>query len=147
MKRAISLFLAAIAIACSTDAPVETCKNIPTGGCPLSHGVACDDPSCAAAYACTTDGWVLDHTCPPHDAGPDTSIPIPDAGARDVSIDVPGANGGPGCAPLEPPDCPLGTALACPPGSCCDCLDLFVCDDGGWDPWGTCDDGGVISSK
>ena len=38
-----------------------------------------------------------------------------------------GAFGGPGCADLEPPDCPLGLALSC--NACCGCEDLFVCID------------------
>ncbi|HEX7604578.1 MAG TPA: hypothetical protein VF316_23330 [Polyangiaceae bacterium] len=130
--------------ACSEDPVVQPCRDVPDGGCPLSYGKACDDPACSAAYACDPGGvWRLDHVCAPHDAGPDAPKPPVDAGARDVDIDVPGAFGGPGCAPLQTPDCPLGTALVCPNGACCDCTDLFVCRNGGWDPWGTCDDGGI----
>jgi hypothetical protein len=61
---------------------------------------------------------------------------LPDA--ADASIDAPpGAYGGPGCGALQSPDCSLGFALACPSG-CCDCEDLFVCENGGWNAWGSC---------
>lgn len=129
--------------ACSEEPVARPCRNVPDGGCPLSYGKACDDPACAAAYACEPGGaWRLDHVCAARDGAADAPQPG-DAGARDVDIDVPGAFGGPGCAGLQAPDCPLGTALVCPNGSCCGCSDLFVCRDGGWDPWGTCSDGGI----
>ncbi len=142
------LFAALAAGACQEASTADTCKGIPEGGCPLSHGAACDDPACIAAYACTPSGaWKLDHACPPRvDAG---GVDLADASdarvPRDVSIDVPGANGGPGCANLEPPDCPLGLAVLCGDG-CCGCEDLFVCTDGGWNPWGTCE-GGTIGAR
>jgi hypothetical protein len=136
------------AIACS-DAPNEQpCKNVPPGGCPLSHGFACDDPTCEAAYACEPGGaWRFDHACPPRDAGPDALLDAPAAPPpRDAAIDVPpGAFGGPGCADLEPPDCPLGLALSC--SGCCGCEDLFVCSDGGWAAWGACFDGGLVPGR
>jgi hypothetical protein len=143
MMRLVSLCL--LLAACSTQSTPELCKDIPPGGCPLSQGLACDDPSCAAAYACTPDGWVLDHTCPPHEGGAPDATVVPEASEpRDVDVgDVPGANGGPGCNLLEAPDCALGTALACSAGSCCGCEDLFVCVNGGWTGWGTCADGGI----
>jgi len=157
----------AIAIS-GCDSPIEQspCKDVPAGGCPLSHGKACDDPACQAAYACNPDGtWTLDHVCPADaqadadadaeadaeadagaGAGADADAgPGADAGAWDVAwIDAPpGASGGPGCIDLEPPDCPLSAALACPAG-CCNCEDLYVCDNGGWTQWGVCDpDAGI----
>src|SRR5262249_46641787 len=122
------------------------CTNVPPGGCPLSHGQACNDPACEAAYACEPGGvWRFDHACPTRDAGPDAAPDAPpdaqpppprDAAGFDVP---PGANGGPGCADLEPPDCPLGVAIGC--NNCCGCEDLFVCSDGGWNAWGACLDG------
>lgn len=135
----------AVAVACQDEVNDQTCSNVPPGGCPLSHGVACDDPSCQAAYACERGGvWRFDHACPPHDGGPDaerdappdTGRPPRDAAAFDVP---PGANGGPGCVDLEPPDCPLGVALSCT--DCCGCEDLFVCTNGSWNAWGACVDG------
>lgn len=135
----------ALAAGCQASVAQSPCKDVPAGGCPLSHGQACDDPACEAAYACNPDGtWTLDHACARTDAGLDASIDA-EGDARDASmaptdatIDAPpGASGGPGCAPLQAPDCPLATGLACPQG-CCDCEDLFVCANGGWTSWGTC---------
>jgi len=146
--RAIAIALVAAAVAfgaCSESPPGELCKDIPDGGCPLSHGVACDDPSCAAVYACSAGKWSLDHVCPARsDAGAGDAQPR-DASTRDVAIDAPpGAYGGPGCGDLQPPDCSLGFALACP-SDCCDCTDLYVCADGGWSFWGQCLlDGGIV---
>jgi hypothetical protein len=133
-------------------APKEYCSDVPDGGCPLSNGVACEDPMCGAVYACNAGVWSLDHECPTIDAavedggteaGADT---MPDFDA--ASIDAPpGSFGGPGCADLEEPDCPLGEALACGP-SCCDCEDLWVCVDMGWTEWGTCTPGsGVMQNN
>lgn len=139
-----ALVLAAMP-SCADDGPtVEACTAIPAGGCPLSRGVACADETCEAVYACRPGNvWELDHMCPPRDggvrreAGTDASL---DASAPfDAGADAPpGANGGPGCGPLQAPDCALGLALACSAG-CCGCEDLFVCDNGGWTYWSTCE--------
>ncbi len=136
-----SLLGALLAVpACSDVAADQACTSIPAGGCPLSRGVACEDPACEAVYACRAGNvWELDRTCPPREAG----APIVEAGVdapvvRDAAIDAPpGANGGPGCGPLQLPDCMLGFALVCPSG-CCDCEDLYVCQNGGWTVWGSC---------
>src|SRR5437763_599823 len=78
MRARWSMMLAALAVgtaiaACETPIEQNPCKNVPAGGCPLSHGQACEDPACEAAYACNPDGtWTLDHTCPARDGG-DTS--------------------------------------------------------------------------
>jgi hypothetical protein len=131
--------------ACNDVVAEHACTNVPAGGCPLSRGVACEDPACEAVYACRSGNvWELDHTCPAREAGAPrdaaTDVPL----VRDGALDAPpGANGGPGCDPLQTPDCTLGFALVCPSG-CCDCDDLFVCQNGGWAFWGTCSpDAGV----
>src|SRR5207237_2559082 len=99
MKRALALLFALVA--CNGDSPnAVLCKDIPPGGCPLSHGVACDDPACVAAYACLDGKWSLDHVCPARDAGADATLDASDArdarAMRDVGFDVPpGASGGP----------------------------------------------------
>ena len=133
------------AIACGDSPQPIVCHDIPAGGCPSENGAACQDPSCTAAYLCNeADGtWVLDHPCAAGEGG--TSDASADASheaatPRDASFDAPpGANGGPGCAPLEQPDCALGDVLACPASAgCCNCDDLFVCQNGGWNHWGTC---------
>jgi hypothetical protein len=131
--------------ACSDDAALAVpCANIPIGGCPLSRGVACEDPACEAVYACRAGNvWELDHRCPSR-AGVDADAARDAPGREDAPtlLDAgtdapPGASGGPGCAQLQLPDCSLGFALACPSG-CCGCEDLFVCQGGGWSFWSTC---------
>jgi len=144
---AVLAFGVVLAWACSDVQQIVQCHDIPTGGCPVQGGVECDDPTCAAAYTCNQldGGWTLAHTCPAHDASTkDTGGDGPSPSDAGYDIDAPpGAFGGPGCAMLEPPDCPLGYALICNSG-CCGCEDLYVCDDGGWDPWGSCsDDAGI----
>lgn len=142
----VAAFLALVAGAssCRDDAATPSpCTSIPPGGCPLSHGIACEDPSCEAVYACREGNvWELDRTCPAREAGApreaSTDAPIEASRPFDASVDAPpGANGGPGCAPLQVPDCSLGFALSCPSG-CCDCEDLYVCQNGGWTYWATC---------
>ncbi len=145
MTRTLLLALGLLLVTAGCDDQVlATCRDIPDGGCPVASGVACSDPACAAAYACQADGtWAIVQVCAAQDAsiGDDAASPV-DAGTRDVSTDVEGAFGGPGCIDLQPPDCALGTALACSAG-CCGCEALFVCRAGGWDPWGACDEAGV----
>ncbi|MEO6576858.1 MAG: hypothetical protein ABIP89_23625, partial [Polyangiaceae bacterium] len=125
---------------------LQRCNDIPDGGCPINPG-ACGDPACDAIYACNPGNtWSLEETCPPH-APVDAALPVHDAAPpSDASYDdVPGANGGPGCSDLEPPDCPLALAAACPNG-CCGCEDLYVCSNGGWNAWGTCGPTGIVAS-
>jgi hypothetical protein len=114
------------------------CVDIPDGGCPLANGLACTDPSCAAAYACQPGGnWVLDHVCPPNDAMISNPVPPPDAGYYDAPI------GSQGCPELEYPDCSATTAASC--AGCCGCEDLWVCQsDGTWASYGYCTDDGVL---
>lgn len=150
-KTKIAAAIAALAIlvsaSCSDGETAQPCTDIPAGGCPLSRGVACSDPTCEATYACLPGNtWELRDRCPPRaDSGAkDTSAPDV-APIIDAAFDAPpGAYGGPGCGLLQQPDCSLGAALACPPGAgCCNCEDLFVCENGGWVLWGTCGDAGI----
>ncbi len=135
--------------ACQEDlSPQEACRDIPEGGCPAYEN-ACADPSCFATYTCSpNETWQVDQVCPPKEAGP----PIEDAGSDaapvgdDEYVNVPGALGGPGCGDLQTPDCALGVAAACSDQNCCDCQDLYVCANGGWDLWGECS-GGVITQN
>lgn len=139
-------FAALLASACDEEVP-QRCTGIPEGGCPISRGVACEDPACEAVYACRPGNvWELQRSCPARERGP---RPTPDAAAPtpapppDAGIDAPpGAFGGPGCVPLQEPDCSLGVALACSP-ACCGCEDLYVCEGGGWTLWGICADAGA----
>lgn len=150
----VLLFAGAVlaAVAACEDATVpEPCSDIPAGGCPLSRGVACEDPACEAVYACRPDNvWELQGMCPTREAGApsdaaaavDADMPAP----FDASLDAPpGAYGGPGCASLQVPDCALGVVLGC--GGCCGCEDLFICEDNGWTLWGTCTDGGITPGR
>jgi hypothetical protein len=140
---AFGALLGTLTASCSDGPAAEPCTSIPPGGCPLSRGVACEDPTCEAVYACRPGNvWELDRTCPPREAGApieaSVDAPVEAAPSFDASTDAPpGANGGPGCDALQAPDCSLGFALACPSG-CCGCEDLFVCENGGWTYWSTC---------
>jgi hypothetical protein len=137
--------IVAIVVACDSQQAIITCKNIPDGGCPATGANDCADPTCAAGYTCGIDGgWTLAFVCPPQDGGSGDAIAPEAATDAGYNIDAPpGAFGGPGCVGLQPPDCPLGQVLICSSG-CCGCEDLFVCSDGGWDPWGTCTDAGAV---
>lgn len=145
IRRSCALALASLVAglmatpACGDTATEHACTNIPAGGCPLGRGVSCQDPSCEAVYACRAgNAWELAHACPAHEAGAPRDAAVEARPVVDAAIDAPpGANGGPGCGPLQPPDCALGFALVCPSG-CCDCEDLFVCQNGAWVAWGTC---------
>jgi hypothetical protein len=152
MKRAL-LFLSLgwfVAAACKDSPPPAQCNDIPGAGCPVDNGAdACTDKTCAAVYSCQDGSWVLDHTCPGYDpdaAAAGDDAPVEAAPTADASFDAPpGAFGGPGCEDLQPPDCSLGTALACAgTPDCCGCEDLYVCVSGGWDLWGSCQDGGIV---
>jgi hypothetical protein len=140
---ACGLSLGALASCQDEASTAETCTNIPAGGCPLSRGVACQDPTCEAVYACRENNvWQLDRMCPVQEGGAPreaaSDAPIEATHPFDASIDAPpGASGGPGCEFLQAPDCSLGLALACSSG-CCGCEDLFVCENGGWTYWATC---------
>ncbi|MBX3185981.1 MAG: hypothetical protein KF819_03155 [Labilithrix sp.] len=152
IRRRFTSFVVALVVpalvclaSCEEGETAQACTDIPAGGCPLSRGRACQDPACEASYACRPGNvWELSEVCPPRaDAGrPDVAIADAfDAPSYDASFDAPpGAHGGPGCGLLQAPDCSLGFALACPSG-CCECDELFVCENGGWNAWGTCVDG------
>jgi hypothetical protein len=143
-----SAAVVALAPGCVTTQDQSPCNNIPDGGCPGIDTTNCVDPTCFSIYTCQpNDTWTLAAVCPPHEAGTEAEPPPIDAaaGMRDVNVDVVGAFGGPGCVDLEFPDCTLGEAKVCGPGCCC-CDDLFVCEDGGWIPWGECLDGAVVQT-
>jgi len=144
---ASTLLVALAALVACEDNTVtpQRCTDIPPGGCPLGHGVSCEDPSCEATYACEEGNvWSFVAKCPYREAGGPVDAFVPEGGSYDANIDAPpGAFGGPGCEDLEVPDCSLGAALACQ-ANCCGCEDLFVCENGGWTLWGTCGDAGPV---
>jgi len=142
----------AVLAACGDESVPQPCSDIPAGGCPLSRGLACEDPACEAVYLCRPGNvWELHERCPlreagtPPDADVDVDVDAGDAGpVFDAAIDAPpGSFGGPGCASLQAPDCALGLALACGAG-CCGCEDLYICADDGWSLWGSCGEGGPV---
>ena len=148
--------VALLVAACSSPPTPVVCKDIPSGGCPQDNGAdPCQDTcDCRAVYDCADGKWVFDRACPAE--APDACAAVqadasdaPNEGAtRDVGIDAPpGSFGGPGCTDLEVPDCSLGTALLCMGATdCCGCQDLWICQGGGWVPWGVCGDAGAVPS-
>lgn len=156
-----TLALPALAIAACNGTPLPAaCTDIPTGGCPEDNGAeVCSDCTCDSVYACNNGTWVFAQKCPSRpacdagtsaDAASSSDAGITDAPApQDVPFDVPpGAYGGPGCTDLETPDCSVGAAIACAATpDCCGCIDLWVCQGGGWVSWGTCADGGLVANK
>jgi hypothetical protein len=161
----VAVMLLTAVVACDQSDPIATpCRDIPANGCPLLEDDSeCNDPSCAAAYACVDGEWSLERACPgfdagtPREAGADAgSVDAADAGiCRDAgAIVVPSGaslSAGPGCGDLQAPDCPISEVLVCSPGSvdpCVGCEGLFYCLNGEWYPWGVCsDDGGVFATN
>jgi hypothetical protein len=157
----VALVGAALAFACNDPILDTYCMGIPAGGCPSDNPSTCvhdagpdgfsGDPTCVAIYSHTPNCvWTLVQTCPgyvaPHDAGTDAHDAggNNDAARRDAGFKIPdGAGGGPDCADLESPDCPLDLALVCG-ASCCGCQTLYVCQNDGWNVWGQCGDGGEL---
>lgn len=148
---------AALAACNGTIIAATDCHTIPEGGCPERSDVdPCADATCFTTYTCVARStsnnegtWRESRTCPPKPV-PDLDASVADASVIDASdaeardanavpTDLPpGATGGPGCVDLEYPDCPLAVGYGCQT-ACCGCEELFVCNAGGWDPWGDCE--------
>lgn len=148
----LPLALLGVALACNGTQIDHPCTDIPDGGCPLSNNLACEDPACEAVYLCRQNNvWELQRMCPPHDPGDAAVIyadatDVPSQPIVDATADAPpGAYGGPGCPDLQLGDCPLGVALSCGT-SCCECEDLYVCQNGAWSYWGYCRGNGPVYS-
>ena len=143
-------------LGCDDTPPPESCVDIPDEGCPEDEDAdVCEDVTCSAVYACNGGVWSLAYACPSRpDAGLDggrasdaATLEASVTSLRDVeAVDAPpGAFGGADCIDLEQPDCSVGTALLCSGAvDCCGCQDLYVCQGGGWIPWGECTDAGVV---
>lgn len=134
------------------------CGLIEEGGCPDKGDAVdqCFDYRCRALYRCVQDPndpatgtWEFRRDCPyqePPEAGAPTdardgassdAAPPRDGG---LPSDLPpGAFGGPGCVSLQLPDCSLATGYGCST-RCCECEDLYVCEEGAWYLWGHCQD-------
>ncbi len=156
---AVAFVTVVLAAACGGDIEqAAPCGEIPTGGCPKPDGT-CSDPTCVSIYACIDGAWRFASACNNDGATRASTSDAGDAGGRDSSasdaaiardagfVVPPGANGGPGCGTLQPPDCPLALALSCSLDSCCGCEDLYVCRNGGWDTWGTCRNGNLTPAS
>ena len=143
----LSLFIPLLSACSAFDNPPapHACNGIPDGGCPGIGTDNCIDPMCSATYTCESDGeWTFSAACPVREAGVPDARPDVDL-RRDADFDVPpGATGGPGCIDLQGSDCTLSLALACPSNQCCGCSCVMVCDDGGWNLWGACEEGGAL---
>jgi hypothetical protein len=145
--------LTCVVASCEDTSPPIPCVDAPPDGCPEDFGAdVCQDRRCDSVYACNDGHWAFVRACGARDGASDPDVPEVDGDAgynRDslADLDAPsGAFGGPGCIPLQAPDCPLGVALVCSSSvDCCGCQDLFLCADGGWEPWGLCADGGIIA--
>jgi hypothetical protein len=160
VARPTSFVAMLVAAACADRLPgAFACKEIPEGGCPQRSIDVCVDDACEAVYSCNANAeWTQVRECTR-----DVSADAADAGYgandmtgdsaivsyRDAASGTPdgeGAFGGPGCIALEAPECSLGFALGCHGSDCCGCEDIFVCDQGGWSAWGTCNRGALAPS-
>jgi len=133
---------------CASELSAQRCTSIPVGGCPLSRGVACEDPACVAVYACNPDTtWQFVRACDGRDASASTDV-APDAtlgevadaalgSVYDASFDPSMSSSSSQCLSLQLPDCPVEIAQACSSG-CCGCEEWFRCESGGWTYVGSC---------
>jgi hypothetical protein len=152
-----AFFAFVLVAACGKDNEAVVCDGLAAPKCPDQGGLGCDDPSCETTYQCNAGGvWSFVRTCPsyvpPPDAGPDAAGASDGGPGRDAAFPFPippGAYGGQGCIDLQPPDCAVGTVVACADSvdPCCGCDTLFTCVDGEWIAWGECEaDGGIVES-
>ncbi len=146
------LFGAALLLvgACGEAPPLETCGQIPEGGCPIGRGGSCDDMYCAALHDCVEGKWTQVKRCPDGNGS---------GGAGGGGGGGAGAGAGPctmvtldhsaetlGCKPdLENPDCPAAAAETCAESACLtSCLDFFLCTKDGWIDVAHCDEEGQL---
>jgi hypothetical protein len=129
------------------DTPhVQTCGQIPDGGCPIGRGGTCDDPTCAALYDCLDGEWKLSEECEASSSDATTSATTTggDGGGCDNVPMFDRTDEADGCTPdLEPPDCPAEAAETCSPCST-GCVDFYICKTAGWDDVAYCDDLGAL---
>ncbi len=158
---AVAFVAGLLVAACGKDNEAVACAGLDAPKCPDQGGLGCEDSSCESTYDCNAGGvWSFVQTCPnyvpPADAGPDAAGEAGGAGdggpGKDAAFPFPippGAYGGQGCIDLQPPDCAVGTVVACADATdpCCGCDTLFTCVDGEWNAWGECGvDGGIVRS-
>ncbi len=149
---------------CRFGSGIQTCGQIPPGGCPIGRGGTCDDETCSGVYDCVGGDWTLVIPCD-GGAGAGGSGGSGSAGGFGGSGGA-GASGGgagaggacvhsslvptnepAGCSPaLLAPDCHASLADAsCIEEACASgCLDFFVCTLDGWTDVAFCDDEGTL---
>lgn len=138
-----SALLGAVA-GCGSSAPVQTCGEIPDGGCPLGRGGSCEDASCTALYDCVDGAWTEVEACDAIATSSTTTAATGGGGGgggceapvldRTGEVD--------GCTPdLLDPDCPVAAAEVCDPCST-GCADFFLCTAEGWIDVAACDEDG-----
>ena len=134
-----------LAAACSAGVS-RPCSDIPVDGCPLDRGGTCEDPECAALYACYDGRWSLHERCE-QGAGGDGGGGAAGGGAgaggcAGVTIDHQGETIG--CLPeLQLPDCPAAIAESCQP-CITGCGDFFLCTEEGWHLVAFCSEEGNV---
>ncbi|MBI4702968.1 MAG: hypothetical protein HY744_17770 [Deltaproteobacteria bacterium] len=142
----------AVAVGCEAVAQPRPCRELATGGCPLDRGGSCQDPLCAALYACEEGQWRFVELCgaPPADAGSGEGGGAGNGegaagGGGCGPLGLGGHEDGTGCAPdLQLPDCPVAAAETCQPCAT-GCIDFFACTATGWEVVAYCDaDGGLV---
>lgn len=145
---AVGLGVAAL-VGCGASGGVETCGEIPEGGCPVGRGGTCDDVACAALYDCQGGAWTEVEACPGSSAASGGSVGGGEGGAGEgggtcapAVIDRTGEADG--CTPdLLEPDCPAAAAEACDPCGT-GCADFFLCTADGWIDVAACDESGAL---
>lgn len=132
------------ATACGSPEGVQTCGEIPEGGCPLGRGGSCDDVSCTGLYDCVDGAWTEEVDC--GDVAPATVTTTSGVGGgggcEPPAIDREGE--AEGCVPdLQEPDCPVAAAEVCPPCRT-GCSDFFLCTADGWLDVAACREDGTL---
>lgn len=131
--------------ACGAPADIKLCGQIPPDGCPLGRGGTCDDPLCAALYDCVDGVWTRKEICAFGGAGgAGGGGGFGAGGCPLIVIDHTGEADG--CTPdLQSPDCPASAAEVCASSACLtDCVDFFLCTQGGWIDVAHCDPDGNL---
>jgi hypothetical protein len=141
---ALSLGAWALVGGCGGFGPVQTCGEIPEGGCPLGRGGTCDDPYCAGLYDCVDGAWDLVEPCAGGGStGTSSASTASGAGGGCLSFDH--TNEADGCKPdLEPPDCPVVAAETCGDPCLTGCVDFYLCEASGWVDVAYCTDDGAL---
>lgn len=144
---ALAASVAAGVTACGGFGPVQTCGEIPQGGCPLGRGGTCDDSLCAALYDCVDGDWSLATECEQGSGGTTSTGGGGVGGAGEGGCSVPAIDHAAevsGCTPdLQEPDCPAVAAESC---TACltGCVDFYLCVAAGWDLVAFCSDDGAL---